>query len=114
MKITYMANIADTAHVTYMAVKTYMDDMEDMADKADLADMAGIADMAKTCQKNLPTMHILFKKFGQFQKSIFLYSCHSHFSSVYLKLHFTHIVHNDMCTAHYSLLTAWVIWSPKL
>ena len=105
MKITYMANIADTAHVTYMAIKTYMDDMEDMADKADLADMA------KTCQKNLPTMHILFKKFGQFQKSIFLYSCHSHFSSVYLKLHFA------LCTmicAHYSFLTAWVISRLKI
>ena len=114
MKITYMADIADTALVTYMTVKTYMDDMEDMADKADLADladMAGIADMAKTCQKNLPTMHILFKKFGQFQKSIFLYSCHSHFSSVYLKLHFA------LCTiicAHYSFLTAWVISSLKI
>ena len=111
MKITYMANIADKAHVIHMAVKTYMEDMADKADLADLADMAGIADMAKTCQKNLPTMHILFKKFGQFQKRIFLYSCHSHFSSVYLKLHFA------LCTmicAHYSFLTAWVISRLKI
>ena len=62
--------------MAYMAVKTYLDDM---ADKADVADMA---DTVKTCQKNLPTMHILFKKVGRYQKSIFLYSSHSDFSSV--------------------------------
>ena len=72
MKITYMANIADTAHVTYMTVKTYMDDMEDMADKADLADMAGIADMAKTCQKKLAHhAHCVQKVWSISKKHIF-------------------------------------------
>ena len=65
----------------------------------------------KPAKRTFPNMHKLLNKFGQYPKSIFLYSCLSDFSSIYLKLHFA------LCTmirAYYSFLTDWVKRSPKI
>ena len=110
--------------------------MDDIADVANIADMADIRLMwliwllrliwmiwliwlvlliwlirLKPAKRTFPNMHKLLNKFGQYPKSIFLYSCLSDFSSIYLKLHFA------LCTmirAYYSFLTAWVKRSPKI